>query len=288
MMRVRQRTGTIMGATLDYARLYGIGSSSGSSILDILYGTSQQTSPSRAVQSLQFAEVNETREVALTAKQPQVARDIATFKAAVASAKDPKSLLSNRTVLKVLLTANGLGSQASYTALAQKALLSDLSDNTSVANTLTDTGWKTLAKTLDFHNSGLSVIQDKNTIDAIANGYAEQMWRDSLESTTPGLSHALTFRAEASGMTTAAQILGNEAARDVVTTALGIPPQIAYQELPAQEKAITDNLDIGKLKNPKFVDSLLVRYMIAKATSASTSSTDTLVSLAAEARGLVV
>ena len=52
-------------------------------------------------------------------------RDVTAFRNAVANAKDAASLLSNPAVLKVLLTANGLGDQAQYPALAKKALLSD-------------------------------------------------------------------------------------------------------------------------------------------------------------------
>ena len=43
--------------------------------------------------------------------------------------------------------------------------------------------------------------------------------------------------------------------RTVVTTALGIPLQIAFQPLEAQERAITSQLDISQLQDPKFVET---------------------------------
>ena len=45
-----------------------------------------------------------TKDIATTAKEPQVARDIAAFTTAVGNATDPATLLKNPTVMNVLLT----------------------------------------------------------------------------------------------------------------------------------------------------------------------------------------
>ena len=218
-------------------------------------------------------------------------RAITAFTKAVQTATSPQQLLSNPTVMKVLLTANGLADQIPYTALAQKTLLSNLNDPNSLVNQLTDTRWKTLAQTYDFANKGLSVIQNPSVISTIANAYAEVTWRNSLDATTPGLSNALTFRQNASStITYVDQILGDPVMRTVVTTALGIPAQIAFQPLKAQQKAITSQLDITKLQDPTFVQQFAQRYLIAMAQSASTSTATqpSMAALAVQAQGLVV
>ena len=153
--------------------------------------------------------------------------------------------------MKVLLTANGLADQVPYTALAQKTLQSNVNDPKSLANKLTDTRWKPVVQTYDFANKGLSVIQDPKVISTIANAYAEVTWRKSLDATTPGLSNALTFRKQASTISSVDQILGDPVMRKVVTTALGIPLQIAFQPLEAQEKAISTRLDITQVQGPE-------------------------------------
>ena len=251
------------------------------SLLSTIYGNgSTSTVSTDPLGALAIAEANSTKDIAQTATEPQVARDIATFRAAVASAKTPAALLQNPTVLKVILTANGLGDQVSYTALAQKALLSNTSDTSSLADQLPNTSWKAAASTLDFANSGLSIIQNTSVLDTIANGYAEVLWRQSLDTTTPGLSNALTFRSEASTITSADQILADPALRSVVLTALGIPPQIAYQDIGAQEQAITNRLDISQFQDPKFVEQFAQRYLIQnnQANSDSTSATNSVLS----------
>jgi hypothetical protein len=245
------------------------------SLLSAIYGTSSGTGTTPSTDplgDLSRAEANSTKDIAQTAAQPQVAKDIAAFRAAVAAATTPAALLQNPTVLKVLLTANGLGDQVSYTALAQKALLSNTSDTSSLADQLPNTAWKSAASTLDFANSGLSVIQTSSVLDTIANGYAEVLWRQSLDTTTPGLSNALTFRSKASTITSVDQILGDSTLRSVVLTALGIPATIAYQDLGAQEQAISSRLDITQFADPKFVETFAQRYLIENNSASSASS----------------
>ncbi len=268
----------------------GAGTGPASSLLSILYGQSGSTTTSGAdaLAAMQTAERDSSKDIALTASQPDVARDVRAFRAAVAGATDIKSLLSNAAFMKVFLTANGLSDQIAYPALAQKALMSDPSSSSSLASQLSDTRWQTLVKTYNFASGGLSSLQKAGVLDTLANGYAEVTWRQSLDATTPGLSNALTFRSEASTVTSVDQILGNSVMRDVVTTALGIPQEIAFQPLEAQEKAISSQLDLTQFQDPKFVDTFTQRYLVAANTGASTSTDNSLEVLASKLRALTV
>lgn len=278
-----------MSGSIDYSILYNYSASSAaSSILAILAGAGTSSS-SNLLPALQQAETHQATGIAQTAAQPQVAREIAAFTKAVATAKSPADLLANPQALDVLLTASGLGDQASYTAMAQKALLSNTNDPNGLANQLSGTNalWQTTAKTYDFANQGLALIQKPGVASAIANAYAEVTWRQSLDSATPGLSNALTFRSEASTVTSVDQILGDATMRTVVTGALGIPPEIAYQDIGAQEQAISSRLDLKKLQDPKFVEGLVQQYLLS-AQGSSTGSSTGIDALAVQSQGLVV
>jgi hypothetical protein len=216
--------------------LQGMNQSSGSDLISILYGGGS-TSSTDPVSALSNAETNETQDVAQQEKDPETASDIAHFLAVAKSAPNLKTLLADPIAAKVFLTANGLGDQVGYTALAVQALSSDPSQSNNLASTLSDPAW-------------LSTAQS-----------------------TPGIAAALDFRARASTFTTADQILGDANVRAVVTGALGIPEQIAFQPLEAQEKAITDRLDISKLQDPAFVEQLAREYVINNNSSGATSST---------------
>ena len=259
---------------LNIGQLFGGASGDDNGIMGILSGTAGGASATNPITALTSAETNQTKDISATAKEPTVARDIAAFTKAVGSATSVKQLLANPTVMKVLLTANGLGDQVSYTALAQKALMSDPSDKTSVASQLktTNSAWLSAAQTYQFAAKGLAVIQTPSVLSTITNAYAEVTWRNSLDATTPGLSNALTFRSGAATVTSVDQILGDPVLRDVVTTALGLPRQIAVQPLATQETAITSRLDIKQLKDPAFVERFVQRYLLAKGSNGTALS----------------
>jgi hypothetical protein len=267
-------------------------SDASSSLLSTIYGTgttSTNASAQNSVQALQSAEKTETQQVKATAAQPAVKAAIAAFTTAVNSAKSVKQLLSNPAVMNVLLTANGMSDQIGYTALATQALTSNLSDPNSLANTLTDTRWQTLARTYNFQANGLKAIQSPTVIASVASAYATATWQNSQDSVTPGLSNALAFRSQASSITSVDQILGNQTLFDVATTALGIPQTIVYQPLEARQKAISERLNVADLQKPAFVESFVQKYLInnnASSSSSSSSSGTDLTSLAVSAQGL--
>jgi Protein of unknown function (DUF1217) len=281
------------GAINSLSSLFSTSLGAGNALLNTFYGIGTPSAGSSglsAVQTLASAERNQTQNVKLTAAQPTVQHAIAAFTQGVTNAKSVSQLLANPAVMKVLLTANGLGDQAAYTALATKVLTSNLSDPKSLANTLTDSRWKTLAQTYDFATNGLKAIQQPATIAAVADGYAQVTWRTTQDAVTPGLSNALAFKTKASTITSVDQILGDPMLRTVVTTALGVPQQIAFQPLTAQENAISSRLDIKQFQDPKFVEKFVQRYLIANSanTSSSSSATPDLMTLAVQAQGIFV
>ena len=244
-------------------------------LLGVLSGTPNSMGLGRkteALANLRRAEANQDRLVADVAKQPQLQREVAAFRVGIAKAGSASEALSNPAVMKVLLRANGLEDQEANKALARKALLSDPADSTSLASRLTDRRWKNTADIYQFAKKGLDILRDPKVLDTLTRAYAEVSWRKSLDETTPGLSDALTFREKAGKVASAVQILGDPLLRRVVTTALGVPLEIAFQSLEAQEKAITNRLDVARLKDPKFVESFVQRYLTARSDKVAFSS----------------
>ncbi|MDB5402348.1 MAG: hypothetical protein JWQ55_4366 [Rhodopila sp.] len=281
-----------MSSSLSYLTLlFNDAAGSQSSLLDAIYGIGgSSTGSTNPVQALQSAELNQTQDVKVTAAQSTVQSAIAGFTKAVNSATSMTQLLANPAFMNVLLTANGMSDQIGYTALATKALTSDQSKSTSLVNQLADTRWLTLAKAYNFSSTGLSSFQTPAAIASMASLYTTNIWETSQDSVTPGLSNALAFKAQASTITSVDQILGNPTMRTVVTTALGIPAQIAFQALTAQETAISTRVDITKFKDPKFVETFVQQYLIANAAAASSSSSSTpdLTTLAVQGQGILV
>ncbi len=281
---------------INYSLLFPSGTSStlgaSASILNALYGggaPSSAVSTGNPLTDLKLALKNQTADVAKEANDPLVARDIAAFTKAVAGAKDINTALANPDVQKVLLTANGLASYIGETALVRKALLSDPADPKSLVNQLGDSTLLSTVRTFDFARTGLAELQNPKILATLTNGYAEVKWRQSLDAATPGLSNALAFLGQASSIHNVLDILGNAVNRAVVTTALGIPQQIAFQDMTAQETAISSRLDVGKLQDPKFVTSLTDQYLLTMQQNSQPSAGDStsLISLAVQAGGII-
>lgn len=269
-------SGSISSASTALSLLQSItGSSSTTDLMTIINGGGQ-TSTTDPVAALLLAEKNQTQEIAAQAKEPQTAAEIKQFLAVVNKATSLKDILNDPIARKVFLTANGLGDQVDYTALVTKALLSDPTDPESLVNKLSNQSYLATAQTYDFAKSGLSVLKKSTVLASITNGYAQVQWEHSMDQQVPGLSAALDFRSRASTITNVDQILGDRNFRTVVTGALGIPQQIAFQPLQTQEKAITSRLDITKFKDPKFVEQFARQFLLVSnpnSSSGSSSST---------------
>jgi hypothetical protein len=274
------------GVTNYLTNLFSASFGTADPLLNTLYGSGSHGTQNPVV-ALRSAERNETQQIKVTGTQPDVKLAITQFTKAVNSAKTVHQLLANLAVMKVLLTAGGMQDRIGYTALATKALTSDLKDPKSLANVLPDTRWKTMAKTFDFAAKGLASIQTPAIIAAITADYTKATWQAGQDAVAPGLSKALDFKARAASMTSVDKILGDPTIRSVVTTALGIPQQIAFQELRAQERAIAVRLDVKKLQDPKFVETFAQRYLIANSGSSSATSTPDITTLAMQGRGLL-
>jgi hypothetical protein len=279
---------------IDYNLLYsGNASDASSAILKALYGggasASTAVSTGNPLTDLKLAKKNQAAEVNKEAKLSQVARDISAFKRGVAAAKNIDIALSNPNVLKVLLTANNLADEINHPGLAKKVLLSDPDDKKSVVYRMGSVAWTNAVKTYNFKKNGLTELNTPKVLETLAHGYAEVMWRQSLDKATPGLSNALAFLKQAPSFTTADQILGDPIGRAVITTALGIPREIAFQNLGAQENAITRKLDIAKLQDPKFVTHLTNQYLLARQLQARAAKDGPdLITLSVRSAGLVV
>jgi hypothetical protein len=263
-------SGVVTG--INYSLLFSSGGSASdpiSSVISTIYSTpsavsgpSTFTSTGNPLLDLKIAQQDETTDVALEARQPQVLQAVNAFKTAVAGATSIQSALGNPAIQQVLLTANGLSNYIGETALVQKALMSDPSDPRSLANRMGDYGLLNTVQTYNFAKNGLAELQNPKVISTLANAYAEVTWRQSLERATPGLSNALAFLQQASSIKSVNDILTNLVNFEVVTTALSIPQSIVNQDQSAQEHAIGSRLNVKDLQNPNFVTSLTDQYLL--------------------------
>ena len=171
----------------------------------------------------------------------------------------------------------------------QKAFLSNTSDPNSVVNQLGDSTLLSTVHTYNFASTGLAELRNPKILATLTTGYAEVMWRHSLDQATPGLSNALAFLGQASSIKNVSDVLSNPTNFYVITGALGIPPDIVFQSETAQTTAINSRLDYAKLQNPTYVTSLTDQYLLSQQGNSQASSRGAdLTTLAVRSEGLVV
>jgi hypothetical protein len=247
-------------------------------ILDALFNTAPSSttgfaSTGNPLLDLKLAQADQTADSVKEARVPQVAQAISAFTKAVKNATSIASALSNPNVQQVLLTASGLSNYIGETGLVQKAFLSNPSDPKSVVNQIGDSTFLSTVQTYNFATNGLAELRNPKIMAALTNGYAEVMWRESLNTATPGLSSALDFIGQASSIKSVNDVLNSATNFFVITGALGIDPNIAYQDQSAQQRAIaSSSLDIAKLQDPAYVTSLTDQYLISQQESSQSSS----------------
>jgi hypothetical protein len=241
--------------------------------------TSDAASGIAALKAAQKAGATE-KGVALEKKDPVTITALKQFQAALAKAKDVKTALQDPRVLAVLLPSLGLSDQAQYPGLVQKALLADPADPKGLLASL-DRRFTAAAKTLNLRAKGLDALKDPVLQKQLTDGYVEYQYRIGLDDKNAGLSDALYFLKNAASETNIYNILGNTVLRRVVTGALGLPDAMVVQPVETQARAVAARLKLADLQDPRKLQKLAERYVIAAAGSGSSGSNSSLLSLLA-------
>ncbi|MBR0681399.1 DUF1217 domain-containing protein [Roseomonas eburnea] len=228
------------------------------------------------------AEGAEEKGMAREEKDPVTLSTLAQFRTALDKADTIEEALSDPRILKVIAPALGLADQVDSTALLRKALLSDPSDDESLATQL-GTTWQNAAETLGVYSTGLDGLKDETLVQTLTDAYVKYQYRSGLDDSQAGMSNALYALENASNFTDVYTLLGDSAMREVVTTALGLPDAIVVQSVEAQGRAVTSRMDLDSLQDTKQVRKLVERYLIAAANeaaeSASSSSGDAITTI---------
>ncbi len=208
----------------------------------------------------------EQRALARLATEPQQRRAMEQFARALERAPDLRAALRDPRVLAVIGTALGIPEAAQQAGLAQRALSANPADPASFLGRLPDRRWRAAAETLQLHRRGLDGLRDPQVQARLAEGLQRAAWRRELEAANPGLGDAVLFGERAArGISSGFEVLGDPVLRRVVTTALGLPQELAFQSVESQLRAVTARLDLGRLSDPKEATRLVERYMIARA-----------------------
>ncbi|UEM03470.1 DUF1217 domain-containing protein [Skermanella rosea] len=196
------------------------------------------------------------------AARKDVKAEVNYFRDKIQSVKSVEDLFKDRRLTQFVLDAVDLGKETDKMGLIKKALTQKAEDSDALMNRLTDKRYKVAASLLQFGEKGLGQIQRESTKNDLAELYVKSRYNDGLSTQNSAVPLALYLKDNASSVKNAYDILGDQRLRHVVTTALGLPLEIANQSVEAQAAAIEKRLKVSDLGDPKFVDKMAKRFLM--------------------------
>jgi hypothetical protein len=196
------------------------------------------------------------------AKDPSVQREIAYFEEKVGKVQSVEDVFNDYRMMSFVLTATDLGQEIQYKGRAQRTLSERADNENALMNRLTDKRFKNAAGVLKFGETGVATLKSPETVAQLKDLYVKLRYDDQLRASTPEISNANYFAKNAGDIENYYEILGDAQFREVVTRALGLPAELAYQDVDAQAAAIERRLSLDDLKKPEFVEKFTERYLI--------------------------
>lgn len=160
------------------------------------------------------------------AKTSEVSREAAYYEANIAKVKTVDDFMANDRLYNYAMKAFGLGEMTYAKAFMQKVLESDLSEDTSFANRLSDTRYREFAAAFSFTNTNSAVAQSTNQIDDVIGLYSASMDQKE-ESVSVEASY---FNAMMGTITSVDQLLSDDRLREYMFTAYDLDPTYYSRE----------------------------------------------------------
>lgn len=205
--------------------------------------------------------------------------------------KDAESLISDRRIREVALTAFGLQDDLNSQVFIQRILEQGTSDPSALANRLADSRYRQMAEEFSFDGVTAIVGLTAAKTDRILSDFRDQSFELAVGETQPSLRLALNTERELESL--AARdvsddakwflVMGNPPLRQVFETALGLPSSFGRIDLEQQlgvfrEKSLSTFgvSEISDIANDdvkdKLIDRFLLREQVATGLTSSSSS----------------
>lgn len=189
-------------------------------------------------------------------------REIAAFRERIGSITTVDELVKDYEVFSFVLKSVGMGDQTYAKAMIKNILTSDIEDDQSLVNRLSNTKNKILFNAMEFNTDGTAGanLQDPEWVENMVGLYVDQQLIDTQAESNESVGDALTFKQKAPQLTSWFKILADESSARVMRVALGIPESVATGDIDAQKKAFEKRMNIEDLQDPEKIDKILRQY----------------------------
>ena len=196
----------------------------------------------------------------VVSEQPAVERETEYYLENIGNVKSVDDFLADTRLFNYAMKALGLEDMNYAKAFMRKVLEEGTSDDSSFANSLSDSRYAEFAETFNFESYGEAATTFTKAQQGVVDKYLRQTLEEQAGDDNEGVRLALYFERKADSISNFYEILADTALSEVVYTALGLPDSFATADIDKQVEAISERIDLETLGDPDKLDELLQRF----------------------------
>ncbi|MCV3735455.1 DUF1217 domain-containing protein (plasmid) [Rhizobium sp. TRM96647] len=204
-----------------------------------------------------------------TAEDKEKAEEEASYYAAqMQSISSVEELLADERLVNVILKANGVDPETVPEGFMEQIFASNLDDPQSFANQQAERRYRAIVASFNFNADGLverpeeTAIQSRRGIYQTIDNYIRQAVETDQGAQNPGVRLALYFERKAPTLSSAYDILADDALYEVFKTSFGISDEVGNADIDAQAEMIKRQINLEDLQDPEYVKKMIVRFAV--------------------------
>jgi hypothetical protein len=233
--------------------------------------------PLSGIAGWRFLERTEDMQKTALNDSASVRREIDYFKEKVGAVESAEDLVSDRRLLRFVLTSYGLEGEIDKKALVRKVLEDGTDAKDALANRISNTGFKAMAKDFGFGNATGAQTGTAGFAEKIVANYQERVFENEISNVNPNLGLVMTLSRQVETLSEGEgkswyTVLGDKQLRSVFEGALGLPASFSAIDVDQQARLIEKKArqffggegSLKALQDPKNVEKLVLRFLARK------------------------
>ena len=179
-----------------------------------------------------------------------------------------KEFLSDPRLVAFVLGANGIDTESVDAEFMAKIFTSDLDDPKSFVNQQADRDYRKMVASFNFNAEGLverpddAQIQSRRGIYETLDSYVRQKLEEEAGNDNAGVRLALYFERKAETISSAYDLLADDALFEVFKVLYQLPDEIGSADIDAQADMINRYLELEDLQDPEKVSKMIVKFSV--------------------------
>lgn len=203
---------------------------------------------------------NIDKSIERVAKAPDVARETEYYLSNIGDIKSVDEFMADTRLYNYALKAHGLEDMAYAKAFIRKVLTEGVAKDDAFANQLTDSRYANLATSLNFEAQGAAATSFDKAQQGVVDLYMRETLEQQAGNDNTGVRLALYFERNGSKITSAMDILADDALAQVVRTTLQLPAEFAAADIDQQADFLERVLDIEDFQDTEKTGKFLERF----------------------------